>query len=142
MTWFKVDDQLAFHPKTVACGNQAMGLWVRAGAWSAQMLTNGHIPDAMIVALGGTADDAKALVDGRFWHAPGAECEVCEAQGLLPFEEGYQFHNWIQYQPVRVDVRLAREEQARSGREGSHQRWHVKRGIVNPSCDFCRKSDT
>lgn len=34
MSWFKVDDHLAFHRKTLAAGNEAMGLWVRAGSWS------------------------------------------------------------------------------------------------------------
>ena len=33
--WFKVDDNLALHPKVLGAGNAAMGMWVRAGSWSA-----------------------------------------------------------------------------------------------------------
>ena len=51
MSWFKVDDQLAFNAKIVAAGNEAMGLWVRAGSWSAAQLTNGFIPEHMAIAM-------------------------------------------------------------------------------------------
>ena len=51
MSWFKVDDQLAFNAKVVAAGNEAMGLWVRAGSWSAAQLTDGFIPEHMANAM-------------------------------------------------------------------------------------------
>ena len=51
MTWFRVDDTLAMHPKVYAAGNAAMGLWVRAGAWSMQQLTDGD-RSRPIVAVG------------------------------------------------------------------------------------------
>ena len=37
----------------------------------------------------------------------------------------------------------SREGKARGGRIGSHIRWHVRRGITNPSCSLCTpKADT
>jgi len=59
MTWFKVDDSLAGHPKPRRAGKQAMGLWVIAGSWCAQQLTNGVVPTHMLALLGGSAKDAK-----------------------------------------------------------------------------------
>lgn len=29
MPWFRVDDDFALHPKAIAAGNAALGLWVR-----------------------------------------------------------------------------------------------------------------
>ena len=96
MPWFKVDDNLAFHAKTVAAGNPAMGLWVRAGSWSAQNLTDGFVPSHMFPALG-TIAQAKRLVTVRLWE---------DANG------GYVFHEWNRdgRQPSRVDVEKRREE--------------------------------
>lgn len=36
MPWFRVDDSLDTHPKAIAAGNEAMGLWVRCGAYAAR----------------------------------------------------------------------------------------------------------
>lgn len=96
MTWFKVDDNLAFHAKVVAAGNPAMGLWVRAGSWSAHTLTDGHVPKHMVSALG-TTQQAKALVTAGLW---------------VETDEGYRFHQWADgdRQPTRAAVEAKREE--------------------------------
>ena len=44
MPTFEVDDQFAFHQKTLRAGNEAIGVWVRAGAWCAAYLTDGLVP--------------------------------------------------------------------------------------------------
>lgn len=94
MPWFKVDDALAMHMKAFAAGNQALGLWVRAGSWSMHQLSDGFIPQGVIAALGGGWDDAAALVNAGLWH---------QAEG------GYQFHDWAEYQPTREQVLAERE---------------------------------
>lgn len=93
MPWFKVDDALAFHMKALAAGNTALGLWVRAGSWSSQQLTDGFVPATMVPALGGGHKDAKALVHAGLWHQ---------------VEGGFQFHQWEQYQPTREQVEAER----------------------------------
>lgn len=92
MPWFKVDDDLAFHHKTVAAGNAAMGLWVRAGSWSAQTLTDGFIPNHMVATLGNTAQ-ARKLVEAGLWTKAAA---------------GYTFHEWADRQPTRVETEQKR----------------------------------
>lgn len=93
MPWFKVDDQLSFHAKVVAAGNAAMGLWVRAGAWSAGTLSEGFVPDSIVSALGGTKS-ARALVVVGLWERS---------------EGGYAFRDWSSYQPSKESVELARD---------------------------------
>src|SRR5918998_166265 len=87
MTWFKVDDTLAFHHKTVAAGVSAMGLWVRAGSWCAQTLTDGFVPEHMVPALAdGDASLAGSLVEAGLWRR---------------VKGGYTFHEWRGPKPTR-----------------------------------------
>ena len=91
MPWFKVDDTLAFHAKVVAAGNEAMGLWVRAGSWSSQQLTDGFIPDHMIAAMGGGED---RLIEVGLWTREDGGC---------------RFHEWEQAQFTRAEIESKRE---------------------------------
>lgn len=114
MTWFKVDDAFAFHLKVIRAGNSAIGLWVRAGSWSAQQLTDGLIPADMVAALGGNTADVEHLVDVGLWE---------ESPG------GYKFHDWHDFQPSKASVELERE-QARKRK----QAWREsKRNAVRPT---------
>lgn len=120
MAWFKVDDNLAFHPKVIAAGNQAMGMWLRAGSWSAFQLTDGRVPIAMLDALGGSLDDAITLCAVGLWHGPGDDCAVCEEQGTMPVLDGYQFHDWLA--PGMQPSRREKESERASNRE-RQRRW-------------------
>ena len=99
--WFKVDDTLAFHEKVVSVGNAAMGLWVRGGAWSSQMLTDGVIPSHIITALEG-CDHAPALVEAGLWDE---------------HPKGYIFHDWDDYQFTREEVESKRKAERDRKRE-------------------------
>lgn len=106
--WFKVDDTLAFHHKSVAAGNAAMGLWVRAGSWSMQTLSDGYIPDVIAIQLG-SKSQAKRLVEVGLWDR---------------LQSGYGFHEWEQRQPTKVQVqadRAATAERQRKARERRKQ---------------------
>lgn len=122
MAWFKVDDQLAFHPKTLAAGNAAMGLWVRAGAWSSAQLTDGHIPTSILPVLGAKKADAERLVAAGLWIKNG---------------DGYVFHQWEERNPRRDAVEEARASRSERAVLGNHQRWHVERGKIDPQCPHC-----
>lgn len=78
MPWFNVDDGFTFHVKCVKAGNAAVGLWTRAGAWSARHLTDGFVP-AEIAATIGTRAQVARLVSVGLW---------VETDG------GYVFHEW------------------------------------------------
>ncbi len=107
MTWFRVDDDLPFHPKVIKAGNEAMGLWVRAGSWSSQHLTDGFVPDAVIRTISTESRPdgshprtntglAKRLIDAGLWSKVAGGC---------------QFHEWNENgrQPTRDKVKRERE---------------------------------
>lgn len=109
MTWFKVDDSFDFHPKAVAAGNAALGLWVRAGAYSSRQLTEGFIPTGLLSALDAKPRDAAALVRAGLWTV---------------VDGGYRFHQWEQANPTRAKVLAEREataERQRRAREKAAQ---------------------
>lgn len=106
MSWFRLDDGFALHPKVITAGNAAVGLWVRAACWSAAQLTDGRIPDAVARTLG-TAKEAKALEAAGLWRKDGNDW-------IIP--------DWLQYQPsaaqVREQQRAKSEAKQRAGRLG------------------------
>lgn len=93
MPWFKVDDTFAYHAKATAAGNAALGLWVRAGAWSMQHLTDGFIPNHVAKNLG-SPSEIRRLIGAELW---------------VQKDEGYVFHEWSQRQPSRVQLESDRE---------------------------------
>lgn len=102
MAWFMVDDQLALHPKVCEAGNAAMGLWVRAGAWSMQNLTEGFVPASAVRSLG-TPGQVAALVTARLW---------------VKVDGGYSFHEWGTRQLSAEQIAERRRKRAEAGRKG------------------------
>jgi hypothetical protein len=113
VTWFKVDDQLAFHPKILACTPTAIALWVRAGAWSAGHLTDGALPTHIIRTLGAQRRDAERLVAVGLWERT---------------DSGYQFHDWADWQPTKAQVEQERERT----RERVKAHRNARRNAVTP----------
>lgn len=102
MTWFKVDDSLHSHMKAIRAGEAAMGLWVLAGSWSADQLTDGWIPRRIARRLSPRADKlAKNLESVGLWTPDWRENEP-----------GWVFHSWSDYQPTRADVEARRKADA------------------------------
>ena len=127
MTWFKVDDSFHSNPKVLGASPGALGLWVVAGSWSAQNLTEGFVPRHVLPRLMQRAD--------RF-------ATELERVGLWSrTENGFQFHDWTDYNPTREEAVAARERQSSGGTIGNHRRWHEAKGKVDPSCRYCRKTD-
>lgn len=106
MVWFKVDDKLHDHPKARKAGPTAMGVWLLAGSWSADNLTDGFIP-AAILPRWGRPRDATRLVEVGLWHAD-------EQDG----EKGWRFHEWAERQPTRAQKLAERAAKAEAGRIG------------------------
>lgn len=110
MTWFKVDDGFWSHPKTSSLRDCAVTLWVRAGSYCCQHLTDGFVPVGSLRLLG-NPEAADELVEVGLWK---------------PVVGGWVFHDWQEYQETSEVVRKrrdqARERQRRSReqREQSH----------------------
>lgn len=113
MSWFKVDDRLCFHPKVLAAGNAAMGLWVRAGSWCAGFPErNGKVSAEILKSLGASPRDANRLVEVGLWSKDG---------------DDFQFHDWEEFQPSKAQVDAKKE--ATRKRVAKHR--NAKRNAVS-----------
>ena len=114
MTWFKVDDKLHSNSKVrkvLAVEPAALSLWVVAGSWSSDSLTDGFVPDHQLPWLipAGAEQLALQLVTARLWR---------RVRG------GYQFHEWdadgdgTKRNPTKIEVEEERRKKADAGRKG------------------------
>jgi hypothetical protein len=91
MPWFKIDDKAHSHPKFLRAGNAALGLWLRCGSYSAQHITEGHVP-AVVAQLYGSAPQAAKLVRAGLWHEHGHDCSRCPD----PPAGDYMIHDFLE----------------------------------------------
>jgi hypothetical protein len=125
VSWFKVDDKLHDHRKSRRAGKAAMGVWVLAGSWSMDNLTDGFIPDDVLARWGSRADAAR-LVAAGLWYADEHDGEM-----------GWRFHDWNRFQPSAAVTAATKAKEAEAGVRGNHKRWHVDRQITDPDCEYC-----
>lgn len=113
MSWLKVDDQFTDHPKVLALGKDrfaGIGLWVIGSCYAARFLTDGYIPATALPS--GTRRLAHRLVDVGLWdHAP----------------DGYRIHDYLDYQPNRVDALAVKQARAEAGRIGGKRSGDTRR---------------
>lgn len=120
MPYFPVDDDMPFHPKVLAAGNEAIGMWARAGALCKKYATGGEVSHEMVASLGGKKL-AEKLVRAGLW---------------VVIEGGYRFHDWKQQAGNDdAEVEKARVERARE-RNAARQRAYRERnangnGVTN-----------
>jgi len=100
MPWARFDDKFYAHPKTYRLGRlrlPAIGLHVLAVTWSCDQLTDGVVPEDVVVMLGGTPAIVEALVAARMWHHSSERRE-------------YLIHDFIEYNKTRQQVLRDREK--------------------------------
>ena len=107
MSWFKLDDQGAFHAKVLAAGNEAYGAWCRAGQWSSAHLTEGRIPRSTALTLAKT----------RVWQRL-IDAGLCDSLG----DEGWQIHDYLEYNPSAEEALAKRASRAEAGRRGGSKK--------------------
>ena len=88
MPWFRMDDKFHSHPKVIAAGNEAIGLFTRCGTYAAEHLTDGFIPEH-VVPLYGSPALAETLVRSKLWR---------RARG------GWRMPDYLDYNPSREQV--------------------------------------
>lgn len=111
MTWYKVDDGFWAHPKTLLISDSAIALWLKAGTWASQMLTDGLVPSGSLGLFGSGEAVAAELVDVGLWE---------------PDPKGYRFHDWDHYQPSAEVEKAKRAARSEAGRKGAEARWGGK----------------
>lgn len=101
MAWFKVDDGMHSHPKTLDAGNEAIGLWARCGSYCSHYLTEGFVKRDVALLYGDMA-----LVD------------TLVKVGLFePVEGGWLMHDFLDYNPTKEKVLAEREAAAKRQRD-------------------------
>lgn len=116
MPHFRVDDGLDSHPKAERAGDDALGMWVRAGSWAMRYLTDGFIPQWWVKKQPNGTRKARKLVAAGLW------LDGAQQDG----ETGYQFHDFVgpgrqdSREKIEADRELARKRKQKSRRE-SHQ---------------------
>jgi hypothetical protein len=109
MPWFRLDDSFDSHPKVIAAGNEAVGLYVRCGTYCARHLTDGFIPEH-VAFLYGTPELAETLVRTKLWR---------RVRG------GWRMPDYLEYNPSAKTVdkeRAAKTERQRRWREAHGRR--------------------
>ncbi len=111
MSWFRLDDQGAFHAKVVQAGNEAYGAWCRAGQWSSAHLTEGRLPRTTALAI------APIKIWKRLVEARGTS-----KHGLLE-ETGtdFQIHDYLDYNPSAEEELAKRAARSAAGRNGGNK---------------------
>lgn len=118
MGYFNVDDQLAFHRKTIIAGNAAMGVWVRAGSWTSGQEwpvgeeQDGFIPDEIAKSIGTRAEIAR-LVKAGLWER-------------TLTDDGYLMHDYDHHNMTIAERRELSRRRAEAGRIGGSRRPGLK----------------
>lgn len=108
MSWFNVCDKFWAHPKTLAAGDRAIGAWVRAGSY-----LSGHP-----VAMGVLSECARKTLR----ISPKVAAKLVECGLWERVEDGWLFHDWQEFRPVRSQTKEYEREKKR------RQRADVSRG--------------
>lgn len=121
MPYFPVDDDMPFHPKVLAAGNEAIGMWTRAGALAKKHTTGGFVSTDTARTLG-PKKLADRLVSCGLW---------------VVADGGYRFHDWKQQAGNDdAEVERARVENARTRNAERQRAWRERNadrnGVTNP----------
>ncbi len=98
MAWIRLDDQIAHHPKVLKVGLSAW-LYVGCIAFAQRFLTDGFIPDDAIPTLCGGVE--KPILHIR---------KLVGAGLLERKKDGYQIHDYLDFNESAIDVKKRREE--------------------------------
>jgi len=112
MSWFRVDDTFAEHPKLEALEDrprewaEAMALWMAAGCYCSRHQTDGAVPASRLMRLtpmkpAAVKRAAKNLVEIGLW-----------LNGNGPKSDRFLFKDWSDYNATREEIRSKREQKS------------------------------
>ena len=114
MAWFKVDDGFYTSLKFLSIERQhqaqAAGAWLLCGTWSADKMTDGFVPYAVMSLWEFETEVVSQLVEVGLWDHD-------DERG------GIQFHDWSEYQPTRDQLEQKRTSRSEINRKNAEKRW-------------------
>jgi hypothetical protein len=114
MVWVRVDDHFHAHPKVAALEPELMaevlGLHLLALSWCGDALTDGFLPKGQPARLLGRPVDnlIVELIRVGLWERSG---------------DGYQIHDYLDYNFSKAQVEAASRARSAGGRRGAEARW-------------------
>lgn len=143
MAWIESHDNLKDHPKTRRAA-RLLGVSVPTIIGHLHLLWHWCLSYAEDGDLSGydAADIAEAVMwDGdpnQFIDAL-LNCGPAGKTGFLERDDQGRLlvHDWYDYAGRLLEKR---EEAREAGARGNHERWHVQRGIVDPTCPYCQEA--
>jgi len=112
MAWFRLDDNGYDHDKVLAAGDRAYGVWCRAGQYSSNKRTDGY------VSFRGSR---MLCSDKRVW------ARLVSVGLLHEVDGGYQIHDYLDYNPSKVQLEAKSKVRSEAGKRGADARWDGKR---------------
>lgn len=144
MAWIESHDDLAAHPKTRRAA-RALGVSIPTMVGHLHLLWHWCLKYADDGDLSGY--DHADIADAMMWDGDPDElvealvnCGPGDRFGFLEHADGAALvvHDWLDYAGKLIEKR---EEAREAGARGNHERWHVRRGIIDPDCPFCQEGD-
>ena len=115
MSWLKIDDGFAEHPKVSELTDRAFRLHMAALCFCARNLTDGIL----------TARSVK-VVCALTSAAPRHIAELRDAGLWVGRGDGWVVKDYLDYNPDAESVKALREQRREAGRLGATRRWHSK----------------
>lgn len=115
MAWFKVDDGFYTSHKVLSIPREsrhaAIGVWLLAGTWSADKMTDGKVPMYVLRDMGVEFEIMMTLIDAGLWIS-GDDDDFIE------------FHDWCEYQPTREQLEAKAQARHERSVKAANARWH------------------
>ncbi len=131
--WVKLDDNFPHHEKLMAVSPEAAALHVGALCYAGRLLTDGRIPRSALPILWPALTKTKHVLE------PLAS-ELVEAGLWECFEDGYQIHDFLDYNPSRANAAARRAQKVDSGRKGGRKSGEVRRKRIEARASTNRQA--
>lgn len=124
MVWVRYDDSFYDHHKVVGMDPdvalEAVGLHVLLTTWCGRNGTDGRVPRSVVNRFAsGAPHPVENIVDNLLRVPPG------HTHGLLEVIDGngYQVHDFLDYNPSKVQAAHMRKTRSEAGKRGAQSRW-------------------
>jgi hypothetical protein len=117
VSWVRIDDKAWSHPKLAGLSGNAVRLWLFGLCWCNQQESDGRVPASMLRLFGASTKVAAELVEAGLW---------------LATDGGWEFHDYLNYQPSREQLSAQRNAtRDRVTRHRERERNGVTGGVSN-----------
>jgi hypothetical protein len=113
MTWARLEDTFAEHPKIAGLSDSAFRLHVTAICYAARFNTDGELSPSAVRVIRGQARQIGQLVDAGVWDDAGGGT--------------YVIHDFLEYNPSREETEGRRATRAEAGRMGGLRSGEARR---------------